>query len=130
MDISFTPNQTLGRLVYTFTATAHEIDEYSIKNCDFYNIQKIGTYSTKVGQVSEEKGFIRHNSRRTKDQNFIQLKPILKRKYQYATKDERFVKEIQYLTWLRIEFESEPYLIGITKNLIKKKYYFLTAHFL
>lgn len=116
MDISFTPNQTLGRLVYTFTATAHEIDEYSIKNCDFYNIQKIGTYSTKVGQVSEEKGFIRHNSRRTKDQNFIQLKPILKRKYQYATKDERFVKEIQYLTWLRIEFESEPYLIGIRKD--------------
>ena len=116
MDISFTPNQTLGRLVYTFTATAHEIDEYNIKNCDFYNVQKIGTYSTKVGQVTDEKGFIRHNSRHTKDQRFIQLKPILKRKYQYATKDERFVKEIQYLTWLRIEFESEPYLIGIRKD--------------
>ena len=32
MDINFTPNSTLGRRIYSFTATAYEVDEATIKN--------------------------------------------------------------------------------------------------
>ena len=50
MDVSFTPNQTLGRRLWTFSATAYEIDEYSIDNCAKYDIftrvvPEIGTMS-------------------------------------------------------------------------------------
>lgn len=41
MNISFTPNQTLGRLVYSFSATAYEIDEYNLDNCFTYNIHRL-----------------------------------------------------------------------------------------
>ena len=44
-NISFTPNQTLGRHIYSFNCTAVEIDEATIDNYDFYNIQSVGTYS-------------------------------------------------------------------------------------
>lgn len=36
--ISLTPNQTLGRRIWTFTAQAHEIDECTIDNYDKYEI--------------------------------------------------------------------------------------------
>ena len=38
-DISFTPNQTLGRLVYSFSANAKEIDDSTL-----YNYKKYGLY--------------------------------------------------------------------------------------
>ena len=38
-DISLTPVDNLGRMIYSFSATATEIDEYSIENLDKYNIQ-------------------------------------------------------------------------------------------
>jgi hypothetical protein len=42
MNINFTPTNELGRLTYSFTATAVEIDEYSINTLDKYNIQPFG----------------------------------------------------------------------------------------
>lgn len=38
MDISLTPKQQLGRLIYTFSATAYEIDEPTIDSYVKYNI--------------------------------------------------------------------------------------------
>lgn len=40
MDISFTPNQTLGRLIYSFSCTAYEIGECNIDNYQRYKIVK------------------------------------------------------------------------------------------
>jgi hypothetical protein len=44
MNISLTPKQELGRMLYSFTADAIEMDEYNIFNCDKYNIQNINGY--------------------------------------------------------------------------------------
>ena len=44
MDISFTPEAQLGRMIYSFSATAHEVDECSIENYDKYIIHTIGTF--------------------------------------------------------------------------------------
>ena len=38
MDISFTPNQTLGRNIQSFAATAYEIDDFTLDNLEKYNI--------------------------------------------------------------------------------------------
>ena len=40
MDISFTPNQTLGRLIYSFSCTVYEIGDCNIDNYQNYNIVK------------------------------------------------------------------------------------------
>ena len=38
MDISFSPNQTLGRNIQSFTSTAYEIDDLTFDNLEKYNI--------------------------------------------------------------------------------------------
>jgi len=60
MNIDFQPIETLGRRLYSFTATAIEVDEANIKNYDKYNIQKVGEYQSQVvhreevfGQISK-----------------------------------------------------------------------------
>lgn len=42
--ITLTPNQSLGRRIYSFSATASEVADFSCKNCDLYGVQDIGTY--------------------------------------------------------------------------------------
>lgn len=41
MDINFTPQTALGRSLYNFSATAIEVDDFSIDNCSKYGIQVI-----------------------------------------------------------------------------------------
>jgi hypothetical protein len=57
MDISFTPNQTLGRMVYSFSCTAYEVAAPTQENFIEYGIQEtgsLGSYTqyttTKIGQ--------------------------------------------------------------------------------
>jgi hypothetical protein len=38
MDISLTPNETLGRMVYSFSCTAYEVADSTVENYDYYNI--------------------------------------------------------------------------------------------
>lgn len=43
-DINFTPNQSLGRMIYNFSCNAHEVAEFTIENCikfGLYDINKI-----------------------------------------------------------------------------------------
>ena len=58
MDVNTSPKQELGRLISSFTSTAHEIAEANLKNClnyKFYNLGQIITdfsiKETKFGQV-------------------------------------------------------------------------------
>ena len=51
MNISFTPNATLGRQIYSFTCTAYEIDEYTYENCIKYNIQSGGSYQASTSYL-------------------------------------------------------------------------------
>lgn len=58
MNISLTPNNSLGRLIYSFSCTVNEIDECIFSNYDKYNIQMIGTenypdskYFVKYGEL-------------------------------------------------------------------------------
>ena len=111
MDINFTPNQTLGRMLYSFSATAYEVDECSIENFDKYGIQSIGKYSShieykydKIGQIYETLSGPQKNIM-TLIQNQCNQKTTV-----------GFINIVQYLKWLRLEFNSDPYLIKINSN--------------
>lgn len=50
MNISLTPNNSLGRLIYSFSCTVNEIDECIFSNYDKYNIQMIGVENYPASQ--------------------------------------------------------------------------------
>lgn len=105
MDISFTPNNSLGRMLYSFTATAYEMDECTLENFENYGIQTIGDYSTnleyrykKIGQITGDFA--------AKEDIFI----TIAKKYSDMTLS-KYINTLQNISWLRIEFNSDPYLI-------------------
>lgn len=109
-DINFTPNATLGRRIYSFTATATEIDECSIKNYDKYGISSLGTYNTHLQFASDYIG--QYNETAPANTNVLDL---IQDKYEKYAK-ENYIMSIQNLDHLKLEFEDEPYLIKEGEN--------------
>ena len=48
MDVNTTPNDTLGRLIYSFTANAYEIDDPTVDNYFKYNFYTVGEFQSKL----------------------------------------------------------------------------------
>lgn len=128
MNITLTPKNELGRLLYTFSAQAVEIDEPSLTNLDNYGIQTVDHYASdlifsenKLGQVSSFNGYNKNGEPKfttySANQNILQS---IGKQYgwSYDTSGEitraasnNIVVNSFQLTYLRIEFESDPYLI-------------------
>jgi hypothetical protein len=53
MNISLTPNDTLGRMLHTFSATAYEIAEYNFDNLEAYNLLHIPEVENRVMKFTE-----------------------------------------------------------------------------
>ena len=47
MNISLSPNDTVGRMLHTFSATGYEMAECSIKELKKYNLIKFNEYDNK-----------------------------------------------------------------------------------
>lgn len=105
MDINLTPNSTLGRRIYSFTATAYEVDAATIKNYDKYGISPLGTYDTLLQFASNYVG--QYNEIIPANTEALSL---IQKKYEKYAK-ENYKIAIQNLDFLRLEFESNPYLI-------------------
>lgn len=107
MDISFTPNTTLGRMLYNFSATAYEIDECTLANYELYKIQTIGTWSDYniLKYVSNNLGQWAGTVAANTD-----VLTLLSNRYQLFAK-EGYLNTVSGLKWLRIEFQSDPYLV-------------------
>lgn len=54
MNISMTPNATLGRIIFDFSATAYEIMDNTLEKLDEIGIIDIGEWSEDVGIVTSE----------------------------------------------------------------------------
>lgn len=50
-DVSLIPKEELGRLVYSFSATAVEVDEPSLKNLNEFNLINIGEFQEQIGDT-------------------------------------------------------------------------------
>lgn len=106
MDISFSPVQSLGRMLYNFSATAYEIDECSIDNYDSYDIQNIGEYQSYVEYTYEYVGQYQN----TLSGNLQDIIYLVQTEIDESTVSD-YDQELLYLKWVRITFESDPYLI-------------------
>ena len=107
MNISFTPNQQLGRLVYSFTATAYEIDDATVDNFKIYGIQTIDEYLNQI--FSYTKDYIGQLQDSVIPANTDVLKYIAST-YQ-SDASEGYVTTTEYLDHVKFEMEDEPYLI-------------------
>lgn len=105
MNIDFQPIETLGRRLYSFTATAIEVDEANIKNYDKYNIQKVGEYQSQVVHREEVFGQISKTFR-----GGTNILKQIDNKYK-SNALQGFQNTVSSLKWLKIEIESEPYII-------------------
>ena len=128
MNITLTPNNSLGRRIYTFNCTAYEIDDFNYENCIKYDIQDKGEYIQeekilidKFGQIIipiQDKYWTDSNGTQqlieTKDNLYFGQQDILtkfiKPKFQGLETDliEIHVTNISYL---RIALTSNPYPI-------------------
>lgn len=111
MDISFTPEAQLGRMIYSFSATAHEVDECSIENYDKYNIQTIGTIMPEQVPVYTKSYYVMGQIY-SNTVNNNSLLSIIESKLQQQ--DNRvYIKSFSHL---KITFQSQPYLIKNGEN--------------
>ena len=106
MNIDFQPIESLGRRLYSFTATAVQIDEANITNYDKYKINIIGTYQKYIifehDIISSLSGTFSSGSG-----NILNK---ISQKYS-NTAINGFVNEIKSLKSLKLEIESQPYVI-------------------
>ena len=117
MDITFTPNVTLGRRIYEFQCTAFEVADYTLSNIDYYNIQKLNApTNTGALEIITTEQYGQWTGRLIAGDEFVHEDPalgvysILEEYYQKDKKDG-YVLSIPYINYLRIEFNDEPFLI-------------------
>jgi hypothetical protein len=104
IDVSFTPEETIGRMIYTFSANAYEIAECSIDNYINYNIIEVGTYRD-YETYSENKSEIGQATG-----SFSEFSDYLDEKYNVTANGIK--TKHNGLSWVRITFNDEPYAIN------------------
>lgn len=124
MEVSLTPKNELGRLVYSFSATAYEIDEATINTFNNYSLIKIGTFNPNISTTRTIMGQL----------NSFDFNEDIEGNLFKAGQDiigagsspaaNSIAKAIKYnepfngkittdftINWLRLTIESDPYLI-------------------
>lgn len=114
MNIDFQPIQSLGRRLYSFTATAVEVDQATTANYDKYNIQSIGTYQNLILYEHTVFGQISGDFSAT-DGNLLQSK--ISSKYEKST-NSGFINKVNDLKSIKLDIESDPYLIIEQNNFL------------
>lgn len=114
MNIDFQPIEALGRRLYSFTASAVEIDEANIKNYDKYNIQKIGKNQSQL--IFKEEIFGQVSKTFKGSENILNQ---INNKYKNFT-TQGFQSKISSLKHIKIEIESDPYVIIEQNGKLKK----------
>ena len=125
MNITLTPNNSLGRRIYTFNCTAYEVDEFNYDNCIKYGIQEEGEYIQEEKVLIEKFGqvIIPLQDRYWNNQQPINLKDniyfgkqdiltkYIKPKYQSLETDMVEIN-VNNISYLRIALTSDPYPIA------------------
>lgn len=89
MNVSLTPNDTLGRMLHTFQCTAYEIAEWNFKNLVTANLIELPTNSTsnlKIGQIQPQKMI----------NLFKESKTAFQEKYPMFRIEETYMKTISF----------------------------------
>ena len=129
MNVSFTPRQGLNRLLYDFTATFVEVDEVTIFNLNKYGIINVGNYQSVISTINTNLlGRLtdaNQISAAMQDTSVIptmvipantDIIELISNKYNVGQLDNDIRTTDFYLTHLRLEIESEPYLINLNTS--------------
>lgn len=124
-DINLQPMEQLGRMLYSFSANATEIDEYSLYNIDKYNIQSIGTYK-KVSFFRNELGQLRKiYTFNEKNRDILKnIKQHFSKKWeninilgeQLKSNEENFTINNIFIKNINFEISSPPYPIYLNQE--------------
>lgn len=112
MNITLSPEEQLGRYLYSFSADAYEVADFNIKNCDYYDIQSLGEYSQFLSVETEGLGQLQGTFSAGSQNDIINL---IQEKYTNSA-NENMIITLKELKSVRIHFESEPYLIKETST--------------
>ena len=107
MNIDFQPVESLGRRLYSFTATAVEVDDATIANYNKYGVQITNNYEKYINYKQEILGQI-SGTYQASDGNILSSK--ITPKYRKSL-NKGFSKQARSLRWLKLEIESDPYVI-------------------
>lgn len=127
MEVSQTPKNELGRLIYSFSATLYQIDQLTINNLNKHSFINIGTYNPNI--TSLENNVLGQLTSYTDDEKlfstyFAAGKDIIGTDRATAANNSiasanNYNRPIQgqvvtgfNIRWLRLTIESQPYLIG------------------
>ena len=108
MNVSMTPKQELGRLIYDFSATLVEVDEASFENLEKYGFITIGTYNSNI--TFESNDILKRSAQTSFAAGEDVIKKIGTAAGMGTVIDGKRIDNF-YLTYLRFEMESPPYLI-------------------
>lgn len=104
MDISCSPNQSLSRMIYSFSANAYEMAEASMENYFKYGFYEIGEYETDFGIYETKLGQL--------VMDFPVGTNIFKEIYnKYDGQNQNiggYTKKLKSIHHLKITFEDEP----------------------
>ena len=107
MGISCSPNVTLGRMIYDFSCTAYEVADLTMDNLLMYGIQTIDDYTSEF--ISYTRSYIGQvNDAIPANTNVLD---ILQEKYQNSAINKDYKITVDYLDYVKIEMQGEPYLI-------------------
>jgi len=110
MNVTLTPKQELGRLIYDFSATLVEVDEPTIPNLNKYGIITVGTYNPNI-TLEADPQIARLGGEPTTYPANVDINNFIKDAYNFnkIIDDNKVVGYT--LNYLRLEMESDPYLI-------------------
>ena len=107
MQVSAQPNQTLHRMIYSFTSTAYEIAEATMENYLKYGFYTVGNYISSFVQTKQEPGEIDATiASGTPIPVNSDLISLIWDKYQSSSLDTIKIITLKEIKNLRIEFED------------------------
>lgn len=128
MNITLNPETALGRMLYSFSATAYEIDDNTIENLTKYNIQPIGTYAMQGKINTRTETFFWTSEQDASKQGHFNLRDaLLDETFRYQDGDEMtYLLPLEgeaFISALQLQMLSDPYFIAVvqTNNQIEYK---------
>lgn len=106
MNISLTPKEELGRMLYSFSANAYEIADVTLENLFNYNIVTRGQESNTISSDFFTVGQLQMSVKQNTDIIQTIQQKLTKRAY------TGFSEKVNYLSSFKITFESDPVLLS------------------
>lgn len=115
MNINFTPQEQIGRLIYTLNAEAVEIDQCNLYNYGFYNIQSHHIVREEQGQSFSHLGQAVINDPDMFTNNSVNIYSVIQDTHREILNSGNTAK-VEDISSVRLIFDSKPSIIKIEGN--------------